>query len=253
VPITFPSSPTTGQIASVNGRTYSYDGYAWSLVANVPGHASSHSSGGADALTLAASQITSGTFADARLSSAIATYATLAANANSSSSVIDIFPRGEVQLQTGTPTSGTVWWTFFTPATTVTVSSITMVSGNATAASGLTLARFGLYTFDETTATLVARVASDTTLFGSLVTAYQRSFATAGGYPSSYTLNAGSRYGIGVIVVGTTMPNLVGRAVGIGVSGLSPRMSGSLASQSDLPTSATVGTSQQSQQFSRLS
>jgi hypothetical protein len=111
----------------------------------------------------------------------------------------------------------------------------------------------GIYTFNETTATLVAQTASDTTLFGSLVTAYQRSLATDGGYPSTYTLNAGARYGVGLIVIGTTMPNVIGRAVGVGASSISPRMSGTLASQSDLPATATISASQQTQPFARLS
>ena len=55
--ITFPASPTSGQTASVNGRTYAWDGYAWSLVANVSAHAASHATGGGDPLTLASSQI----------------------------------------------------------------------------------------------------------------------------------------------------------------------------------------------------
>jgi len=50
--ITFPASPTSGQTAAVNGRTYSWDGYAWNLVANVPGHAASHAAGGSDPLTI---------------------------------------------------------------------------------------------------------------------------------------------------------------------------------------------------------
>jgi hypothetical protein len=250
--ITFPSSPTTGQTAAVNGRTYSWNGYAWNLVANVSGHAASHASGGADALTLAASQIASGTLADARLSSAIATYSTLAANANSSPSVIDIYPRGEQSGQATVMTSGTLWIVFFTPAVTLNVSSITMGS-TQTAGASLTLARMGLYTFDESTATLVARCASDTSLFTSTLTTYQRSFSTTGGFPSSYTLSAGSRYGVGVIVTGTTMPSIGIRPVNISIAALAPRMSGTLASQSDLPTSATITACMQSHPWARLS
>jgi hypothetical protein len=215
-------------------------------------HASSHASGGADALTLAASQITSGTLADSLLSANIATYATLAPVGNSSSSVIDIYPRGEQSVQATAITSGTLWITFFTPQTTLTVSSITMAS-TQTAGATLTLARMGLYTFNETTATLVARCASDTTLFTSTITAYTRAFNTTGGYPATYTLNAGTRYGVGVIVVGTTMPSLGLRAVNVALASLTPRMSGTLTSQSDLPASATITTSQQSQPFARLS
>lgn len=207
---------------------------------------------GAVATSVSASDITSGILPDARLSSAVATYANLAAAANQPTSGIDIYPRGEAALLANAPASGTVWMTFFTPATTITVSSITMVSANTTAAAGLTLARMGLYTFDGTTATLVARVASDTTLFTATATSYQRSFATAGGFPSSYQLVSGTRYGVAVLCVGTTMPNLASRAVGIGVSGLSPRMSGTLTSQSDLPASSAITVSQQSQPFARL-
>jgi len=209
-------------------------------------------SGGGIATT-SASDLTSGTLPDGRLSANIATHATLAAAANQNSSALDIFPRGEANAAGASPASGFMWMTFFTPAVTITVSSITMCSGNATAAAGLTLARMGLYTFDESTATLVARTASDTTLFASLLTAYQRSFATAGGFPASYTLTAGTRYGAAVVVVGSTIPNILGRTVGVGASGLSPRMSGSLSSQSDLPTTATISTSQQTQPFARLS
>lgn len=265
MPLSFPSSPAIGQTAAVNGRTYSWTGAAWDLVANVTGHAASHASGGADAITPAsigaaaaghahsASDITSGALADARLSSAIATYSLLAAAANQNSSAVDVFPRGEAGILTLSPPSGTMWMTFCTPTITTTVSSITMVTGNTTAAAGLTLARMGLYTFDGSTATLVARCASDTSLFAATATSYQRSFSTTGGYPSSYQLVAGTRYGVAILCTGTTMPNLASRAVGIGVSSLSPRMSGTLTGQTDLPTSATITTGQQTQPFARLS
>jgi hypothetical protein len=199
-----------------------------------------------------ATNLTSGTLPDARLSSNVATYATLAQSGNSSPSAIDIYPRGEQSGQGTAITNGTLWITFFTPSTTIAVSSITMVC-TQTAGASLTLARMGLYTFNETTATLVARCASDTTLFTSALTTYQRSFNTTGGFPSSYTLNAGTRYGVGVIVVGTTMPTLGIRPVNVALASLTPRMSGTVTSQSDLPTSATITTSMQSQPFARLS
>lgn len=64
----FPSSPANGAQHTESGRTYQFDGSkAWQLVANNSLHASTHASGGSDALTLAASQITSGTIAEARL------------------------------------------------------------------------------------------------------------------------------------------------------------------------------------------
>ena len=253
--ITFPASPTSGQTAAVNGRTYSWDGYAWSLVANVSAHASTHATGGSDAITPAnigaattshthaATDITSGTLADARLSSAIATYASIATTANQPASALDVFPRGECTTVNSGGTSGQIFFLFFTPSVSFTVSAITFCSGTI-AGAGLTLARMGLYTYDETTATLVARTASDTTLFAATNTAYTRNLATAGGYPATYTVNAGTRYGVAVIAVGTTAPNFAGRTNATAVGGLTPRVSASLSSQSDLVTSGTPGNAQ---------
>jgi len=112
VPFSFPASPTVGQQSTQNSRVYQWTGSAWELVAsattfdagNLTGtvdiariptgttsstvcvgndsrlsdsrsptsHASSHASGGSDAVSLAASQITSGTLATARLGSGTA-------------------------------------------------------------------------------------------------------------------------------------------------------------------------------------
>jgi hypothetical protein len=110
------------------------------------------------------------------------------------------------------------------------------VSAN-TGASGTTLARLGLYTFDGTTATLVARTASDVTLFGTTNTLYNRSFDIVGGYPANYTLQAGQRYALGIIWVGSTSPTVYtayNSVPGI-ISSLSPRISGTVPLQSDLP------------------
>jgi len=203
------------------------------------------------ATSVSAADLTSGTLPDARLSSAIATYAGMTANANQPSSVVDAFFRGEAGINTLAMTTGTIKVTFFTPLVTTSITQITFVSGN-TAASGLTLGRFGLYTWDETTATLVARTASDTTLFAAINTAYSRSLDSTGGYPTSYTLTAGVRYGIAMLVVGTTMPTIVGRQIGTGAASLTPRMSGDSSSRTDLPTSTTL-TAAVGQVFARLS
>jgi hypothetical protein len=213
--------------------------------------ASSQVSGLATVATSGLASDLSGTLADARLSSNVATYATLAAAASQPASTLDIYPRGEASSLTIGPASGSVFFTWFTPATTFTVSAITMASGS-TAASGLTLCRFGIYTFDETTATLVARTASDTTIFGAVNSSYQRSLSTVGGFPATYTLTAGTRYGVGVAIVGTTAPTLAGKVVAVGVSTLSPKTNGTITGQSDLPTSVTsIGTAQ-GHAFARL-
>jgi hypothetical protein len=195
------------------------------------------------AATTSASDLTSGTLPDARLSSAIATYATLAATDNQPASGLDVYPRGEATSGASGGNSGQIWWIFFTPSVSFTASAITFCSGTI-AGSGLTLARMGLYTFDETTVTLVARTASDTTLFNAINTAYTRSFATAGGYPATYDLVAGTRYGAAVIAVGTTAPNFSGRTIQAAVGGQTPRMAASLSGQTDLVTSGTVNNAQ---------
>lgn len=52
MPLSFPASPTNGQQSIQNGRTYVWNGTnAWELVATVPSHASSHATGGTDAIT----------------------------------------------------------------------------------------------------------------------------------------------------------------------------------------------------------
>lgn len=53
----FPSTPSVNDTSTQNGRTYQWDGYVWNLVGNVAGHASTHTSSGADPLTLTSSQI----------------------------------------------------------------------------------------------------------------------------------------------------------------------------------------------------
>lgn len=249
--MTFPASPTSGQQATEGGRLYQYNGSnAWELVANVAGHAAQHATGGSDAITPAsigaaatshvhaASDITSGTLDDARLSANVATRESVGQYFNVPSTAIETFPRNEVRAATVGIASGSMFICFFTANKTQTISQITTSCG--VAGSGLTLARMGLYTFDETTATLVARTASDTTLYATANTVYTRSLATAGGYPATYTLQAGTRYGVGVLCVGATVPNMVGRGDLAWVAALTPRIVGGVGGLSDMPTSTTV-------------
>lgn len=248
--LSFPASPTAGQTSSQNGRLYTYDGYAWLLASNVAGHASTHASGGSDPLTLAASQVGSGTLDDARLSTNIPRLGTLTQWFNQPTTAVETFPR--LAFSSGVALAGgSALYAFFTPQVSLTVSQITMSCGT-TAASGLTLARMGLCTYDETTATLVARTASDTTLFSSTRTLYTRSFDTTGGYPSTYTLTAGTRYGVVVLCVGTTMPALASIGGLAEVSALTPKLSAVRSSQSDLST-GTATNAQSTLIWARLS
>jgi hypothetical protein len=55
--MSFPSSPTVGQQATVGGRQFVWQGSAWDLVATVTGHAAQHAINGSDPLTITAAQV----------------------------------------------------------------------------------------------------------------------------------------------------------------------------------------------------
>ena len=185
-------------------------------------------------------------------SSDIITAAALSANRSQSTSAIDVFDRNTVTTSRVTNT-GTVYFSFFSPAFNMSVSSITYSSAS-TIYSGVTLCRFGLYSWDGTTLTLLARSASDTTIFAAQNTLYQRSFDTTGGYPSSYTLTAGTRYAVAVIVVATSAGSVQCVNSPSVLAALTPRIQGTKASQSDLPTSTnTFGGTTEIVPWARLS
>jgi hypothetical protein len=172
----------------------------------------------------------------------IATYSKIHQWIHSASATgIDVYPRGEA-VANQTAQAGIVLYTFFTPTETMTVSSVTIGTGTI-AAAGVTFARMGLYTFDESTSalTLVARTAIDTSLFSAVATAYTRSFSTTDGYPASYTLTAGIRYGSAVLVAATTLPNYVGKNTPVGIAILAPRTCGGTSSATDLAASPALG------------
>jgi hypothetical protein len=206
-----------------------------------PVYAEVGTSGGGIATT-SASALVEGTLADARLSANVPLLPGLMLPWGQSGSFVETVFRPQLAFSGLTLVSGTISFQFFTPLFSITVSQIAMNCGS-TAASGLTLARMGLFTFDETTATLVARTASDTTLFTTTRTQYARSFSTAGSFPSSYTLQAGVRYGVGVICVGTTMPLIWGATPPFEILTLPPRLSAARSGQSDLGTTSSFGTS----------
>lgn len=132
-----------------------------------------------------------------------------------SSSVVDTVPRWATATTVVTPVSGTVYATYFTPLVDLTVGTITVHSSVSNAASGLTLAKMGLYTAAANgDLTLVARSASNTSLLSALNTQYDEALATAGGFPASYALVTGTRYAVGIIQVGTTPGRMVATASG---------------------------------------
>ena len=155
---------------------------------------------------------------------------------HNSATSLDIPSRTEINASTAFTTNIT-YFSFFTPTEALTVSNISFASG-ATPASGVTLVRFGLYTFDGTTATLVARTNNDSSRFTVANTVYTGALDSTGGYPTSYNLVAGNRYAVAIVIVASTTPQLAAVNFGSGstaIMSLSPRVVGFANATSDLP------------------
>jgi hypothetical protein len=121
--------------------------------------------------------------------------------------VIATVPRS-VLTATLTPGSGTIQHSRIVAHRDFTVTNIAFAS-TTTTASVPTLIRFGIYTRSGTTFTLVARTASDTSIFAAANTKYTRALNTTGGYPATYTMIAGSEYFVSVIQLATTTATLL--------------------------------------------
>ena len=155
---------------------------------------------------------------------------------HNSTTSLDIPTRTDVNATTALTTNIT-YFSFFTATEALTVSNISFSSGS-TPASGVSLVRFGLYTFDGTTATLVARTNNDSSRFTVANTIYTGALDSTGGFPTSYNLVAGTRYAVAVVVVASTTPQLAAvnfGAASTAILNLSPRVVGYAGSTSDLP------------------
>jgi hypothetical protein len=162
--------------------------------------------------------------------------------------------------QTSWPSSGTtadVRFTYFTSNINKTINRFRTFSGTTAYAAGTGgphQTRLGLYTVAANgDLTLVARTSQG--LRWTTTNAVQEdALDTTGGYPASYDLLYGARYAIGIIynVNGATSatapdvmryqgsgPNSTARSL---LMSYSPRMSGVLAAQTDLPTTLTAAT-----------
>lgn len=166
-----------------------------------------------------------------------------------SATAVDAIPRLATLTANQTLTANRCYWTFFSPTVSLTVSQMAAAC-YGTPAAGMTLCRMGLYTFNESTGalTLVAQTASDTTLFAAANTIYTRSFSTAGGYPASFALTAGTTYAAAIVQLGaTTAPGVVGTSVAQSIlAALSPPLALMTTGNTDLPTSATPTTNSES-------
>jgi hypothetical protein len=200
-------------------------------------HASTHASGGSDAVTLAQSQVTNlETDLAAKTTNSILVSAT-----HQLSDAADSVNRGGL-LNVYSPGSGVFVLTAFTALTSFTTTQVTTTSGALS--TGLTVARMGLYTVDSSNlATLVAETANDTSLFAAASTLYTRSFDTARGLPATYNIVAGQRYAFGIIVVGTGVGSFWGifqNATMAMIRGLSPSNGRSVTGRSDLAATESM-------------
>jgi lysophospholipase L1-like esterase len=112
-----------------------------------------------------------------------------------------------------------LYWRLFVPQQDIVVTAAAMAS-TATTSAGLTLAKYGLYHIGRTLNTDVtemsfmplAKTASDTTMFNSANTLYQKSWDTTGGWPSAVRLVRSERYAVSYLIAGTTAPTVVSSA-----------------------------------------
>jgi hypothetical protein len=223
----FPATGTSGLfLASDTSKLYRWESTVYVEIGTV-------------APVVSASDITIGTLDDARLSGNVILGSALAARQHQTTSVIDVPDRAHVVTALSL-VSGAIYWTFFTPSYSLTVSQIAIASSGSS--SGVTLARLGLYTADAAgNCTLVARTASDTTLLNAGNTVFTRSLDTTGGYPATYTVTAGTRYAVAFIAVGSGIASVQVATVVHTISLVTPRMQGVRTGNSDLVTSQTSG------------
>jgi hypothetical protein len=80
-------------------------------------------------------------------------------------------------------------------------------------------------------------------LWAGTQTEYETAMDATGGYVSSYTVQAGRRYAIGILcVTGATAPTFTGASVAVSATmARTPRLTGAVTSQADLPTSVATG------------
>jgi hypothetical protein len=206
-------------------------------------------SGGGGTATTSASDLTSGTLPDARLSSNVTVNQNLRWAMQTTSTSIDWLPRGHGTIGNAAAFSGSLMLAFFTAPYSFTATTLTFITGG-TATASLSLCRFALFTVNETIVdsvtgtspiiTMVARTANDTTIGNASQTIYSRAFATDG-YPASYSIVAGTRYAAGVLVVGSTAGTWQAGTVTTGaITRLPPMAAGAVTGLSDMPTAPTT-------------
>lgn len=147
-----------------------------------------------------------------------------------------ILPRKIASNSGMTTSSGVMILTGFNAWKTESITQLKLFSGGTAAGATPTLVRAGIYSVAaDGSITLVASIASDTTLLAASSTGYTRALTAA------LSKTAGQRYALGILVVSTAaMPTLPGVSMGIGpITTALPWESGQVSGLTDLPASAT--------------
>jgi len=148
------------------------------------------------------------------------------------------FSRRNIATNAATVGNTTLRLSYFTARKTETITTVLTTTGTVGTTSGATLARIGIYSVDGSgNLTLVASTANDTTLWVSAATAYTKTLS------ASWSKVKGTRYALALLVVGgSTGLTFPGTLTGSSAMlALAPRLSGLVASQTDLPSSIAVG------------
>lgn len=147
-------------------------------------------------------------------------------------------PRTSATSTSISMTSGLLRLTYFTATRTEPVVKVRVLSGAVGAGATPTLCRVGLYTVDDAgDLALAGSAPSDTSMLAAANTAYTKSLSAAA------ATVAGRRYALGLLVVtAATVPQVCGFA-GLPLTELaiSPRITGCLTGQTDLPATIPAG------------
>jgi hypothetical protein len=141
----------------------------------------------------------------------------------------EVLPRDIVVNDFGLDT-GTVFFSYFTARKTEAITKV-QTGTASTAGATLTIARVGIYTASGGTLTLINSSVNDTTMWTAAFTAYQKALS------STFNKVAGTRYAVGLLAIGSTMPVLECNQIRFLSAASAPRLSGELAGQANLPAS----------------
>ena len=235
MPITFPTPTSVGQQFSSGGKTWQWNGYAWDSIANTAVMGATGATGLQGATGLAGSP---GGATGATGATGTTDYTNYLASIGQSPNIIETIERNSAVASTA-PNSGILFLMMITPVVNITITKLSTYV--ASASSGTTLFRMGVYSFNEgtNTATLLASTANSPTATQSIQLVELPLTS-----PTSVTLVGGTRYAFGFIGVGHTLaPTLASATIVSAISALPPVMSRSVSGQTDLPATVVATSS----------